>query len=94
MRMTLDIVHKSQLPQLFTNHKLQMAPLICIGGTCDICEQLSFVNNQEPVAKPLAQLLFEPLNTRKYERNSRISFRVFRVFRGFAIASICREKAA
>ena len=23
-----------------------MAPSICIGGTCDICEQLSSVNNQ------------------------------------------------
>ena len=41
--------------------------------------------NQDPAAKPLAQLLVEPRNTRKCERNRRISFRVFRVFRGFAI---------
>ena len=46
MRITVAIVHKSQLPQLFTNRKWQMAPSICIGGNGGICEQLRFVNNE------------------------------------------------
>jgi hypothetical protein len=45
MRTTVEIVHKSQLPQLFTNRKWQMAPSICIDGNGGICEQLRFVNN-------------------------------------------------
>ena len=51
----------------------------------------SFLKLCEPVAKPLAQLLVEPRNTRKCERNRRIPFRVFRVFRGFAITSDLSE---
>jgi hypothetical protein len=46
MRITVEIVHKSQLPQLFTNRKWQMAPSICIGGNGGICEQLRFVDNE------------------------------------------------
>ena len=54
MRITVEIVHKSQLPQLFTNRKWQMAPSICIGGNGGICEQLRFVNN-EVIGKPAAR---------------------------------------
>ena len=42
MRITSENVQKSQLPQLFTNHKWQTAPSICIGGNCVICEQSSY----------------------------------------------------
>ena len=47
----LNIVHKSSLPSLFTNHKYQLrkdgCPPIYIGGNGGICEQLRFVNNHK-----------------------------------------------
>jgi hypothetical protein len=72
MRITVEIVHKSQLPQLFTNRKWQMAPSICIGGNGGICEQLSFVNN-EVIGKPAARASHGNVNEDNFDGSRQVN---------------------
>ena len=50
-------------------------------------EQIRLLKPKNGLKGLSPRLLYEPRNTRKWERSRRIAFRVFRVFRGFAITS-------